>query len=251
MLALRRPAGLFVAFLLLVAQANAAESPQEEAKGPGAGLLAGILQSHAALRSYTADLTADFKERSFPFMRLRLDGTAYYRAPDQYAIVFRNAPSFMKGFAAGYATMMDPGSWKRHFAFEALADRTVRNRNEHVLRLTGLDPNGALHHGDIFIDAATNDITEMDWQMSDGMTFTIQQVYAQMPLSGFHVVTEQYATFHVPFAHGVATMTLRDYHCNVPIGDDVFQSASLVHGQEDASRTAARFDQLLSLRSFT
>lgn len=224
MLALSRPAGLIAVFVLLVARANAAD-PADEAKGSGAGLLASILANQPALHSYTAGLVADFRERSFPFVRVRLDGTAYYRAPDRYAVVFKNPPPFMKGFALGYATMMDPGSWREHFALAALPDRTVKEQTVHVLRLTGLDPKGALQHGDVLIDAATNEIAEMDWQMSNGMLFTIRQVYAAMPLSGFHVVTEQHATFRVPFAHGVATMTLSDYRCNVPIGDDVFEIA--------------------------
>lgn len=228
MLALSRPAGLIAAFVLLVARANAAD-PADETTGSGAGLLAGILANQPALHSYTANIVADFRERSFPFVRVRLDGTAYYRAPDQYAVIFKKPPSFMKGFAVGYATMMDPGSWSQHFALAALPDRTVKDRAVHVLRLTGLDPNGALHHGDILIDAATNEIAEMDWQMSNGMLFTIEQVYAATPLSGFTVVTEQHATFRVPFGHGVATMTLSDYRCNVPIGNDVFEIA-----QEDA-----------------
>ena len=193
-------------------------------RSSGAALLASVVATHAPLRSYAATIKADFKEHSFPFVHLGLDGSAYYRAPDQYAVVFRNAPSYMKGFAQGYAIMMDTGSWHRYFNPAAMPDRMNNERLEHVLRLTGLDPKGFLHHGDIYIDAATDDITEMDWQMSNGMTFYVRQTYEQMP-SGFHVVKEQHAAFHVPFAHGTATMKLADYRCNVSIGDDVFEVA--------------------------
>jgi len=214
---------------ILITLPAIAESTDGSSSPSGAALLATIVSSHATLRSYAATIKADFKEHSFPFVRLGIDGSAYYRAPDQYAVVFRNAPSYMKGFAQGYAIMMDTGSWHRYFSVAAMPDRTSGGRLEHVLRLTGLDPKGFLHHGDIFIDAATNDITEMNWLMSNGMTFFIQQTYEQMP-SGFHVVKEQHATFHVPFAHGTATMTLADYHCNVAISDEVFEIA------EQASR---------------
>ena len=206
--------------IVFAAAAEAAEQPRTS----GSVILANVIASHAMLRSYTAHIKADFRDLVFPFMHLNLNGEAYYRAPDQYAVVFKDAPGYMRGFSEGYAGMMDVGSWHKHFSAEALPDRMRGSRVEHVIRLTSIDPKGGLHHGDIFVDALTNDITEMDWQMSNGMTFNIRQTIEQLP-SGFHVVAKQDATFHVPFAHGTATFVLSGYQCNVNIGDEIFDVA--------------------------
>jgi hypothetical protein len=216
----RSAAALSVVITILIVSAAAAETPEAPLPS-GPELLAGLTADHLGPRSYSADLAADFHERSFPFVHIRLNGTVYYRAPDRYAVVFKDAPGIMKGLADGYATMMNVGSWSRHFSAATLPDRTAGGRTEHVLRLTGLDPQGALHHGDIFIDPATNEIAAMDWHMSGGMVFSIRQDYAQMP-EGFDLVSTQHGMFRVPFANGSTMLTLSNYHCNIEIADDVF-----------------------------
>lgn len=187
----------------------------------GSRLIDAIVAQNAVVRSYEADLSADFRERSFPFVHLRLTGTAYYRWPDQYAVVFDRAPAFMNGFARGYALMMDTAGWKRSFTIEVEPDRVVKGRPVHVLRLTASDPSIMLHHGDVLVDAASNEILEMDWFMTNGMSFGVSQEYQTTP-AGFDLVAIQHATFRVPLGHGVATMTLANYRCNVAISDGMF-----------------------------
>jgi hypothetical protein len=209
---------------LLLSLIVALAAPAEGAAPPSADqMLATLAARHAAPRSFTASIKADFRERSFPFMRVHLDGDAFYRAPDRYAVAFRNAPSYMKGFEQGYAAMMDTGAWPRQFTASPLPDRVRGGRIQHALRLTAIDPKAPLHHSDVFVDAPTGDIVEMDWQFVNGMTFTIDQGFEQMP-TGEHVVAVQYATFHVPFAWGNATFHLSNYRCNVALSDAVFTS---------------------------
>jgi hypothetical protein len=209
------------AFILSVVIVLATSRDSVAAAPAGGEEILAILASHASLQSYTANLKADFRERSFPFMRLSLNGDAFYRAPDRYAVVFHDAPAYMKGFAQGYSMMMDIGAWPREFSAQTLPDRTTNGRLQHVIRLTANDPKTPLHHGDISIDAATADIMEMDWQFVNGMIFTIAQEFEQMP-TGEHAVAAQHATFHVPFASGTATVHLTNYRYNVAISDEVF-----------------------------
>jgi hypothetical protein len=218
---MRCPGAVVSVVITILIAGSSAAATSEGLPASSTGLLAGLVPEHAP-HSYAATLKAEFRERSFPFVHVHLNGNVYYRAPDHYAVVFKDPPPFMRGFAEGYATMMNVGSWSQHFAAAAEPDQTIDGREVRVIRLSGLDPNGALRDGEIFVDPLSNEIVAMDWHMSSGMTFTIHQDFEET-LGGFNLVSTQHATFAVPFAHGTATMTLTDYRCNVQIADDVFK----------------------------
>ena len=207
----------FVAALLACAFAGPRSS--SAAAPSAADVVRAVVEHDAALASYRAAVGVDLHLRSFPYVSQHLDGTTYYKRPDNFEVVFRNVPSYAKGFDKIYGDIDDPTSWERRFTLSLAGERVVDGHRDVVVRLVQ-KVRGMIDHEDVAIDPGTWHIDRMSWFYYNGGTIDMSQEYQNV--AGFALLARQHATIHIPFVHAAADAVYRDYETNVAIDDAVF-----------------------------
>ncbi len=182
-------------------------------------LVQNVVAGTAAVQSYQASMSVDIHLRSFPYISQHLDGTTYFKRPDNFEVVFRSVPSYAKGFDKLYSDIDDPSDWDRHFNMSLVGEREFGGHRDVVVRLVQ-KVRGMIDHEDVAIDPATWHIDEMEWFYYNGGFISMSQEYENV--GGFSVLSKQHATIHIPFVHAAADAVYSDYKTNVAIDDSVF-----------------------------
>ena len=84
-------------------------------------LVAHLVAQNPDMRSFQANLHVDFQLRTFPYIAQHLDGTAYFKRPDNYEVVFTKVPPYARGFDKFFADLGDPSGWQRRFSSRSWA----------------------------------------------------------------------------------------------------------------------------------
>jgi hypothetical protein len=203
--------------LLALAGAASPTSAQEE-PAPSA-IVQHVIDANPSLRSYQARVHVNVQMQSFPYLAPQLDGSTYFKRPNNFEVVFDRVPSYAKGFDRLYSDIGDPASWERRFAMTVAGDRTVNGHRDVVLRLVQ-KVRGMIDHQDVAIDAATWHVDEMEWHYYTGGVIAMTQDFQE--IGGASVLRSQHATIHIPHVRAVADASYSDYHTNVAIDDAVF-----------------------------
>jgi anti-anti-sigma factor len=178
-----------------------------------------VLARSARIASYQATVGVDVHLRSFPYLSKHLDGTTYFKRPDNFEMVFRSVPSFARGFDRLYSDIDDPTSWERRFDMSLAGEKSVEGHRDVVLRLVQ-KVRGMIDHEDVAIDPATWRIDAMEWHYYNGGFIAMSQNFEDV--GGVSVVATQHATIHIPYVHAAADAVYSDYKTNVAIDDGVF-----------------------------
>lgn len=178
-----------------------------------------VIARDARIASYRAHVSVAFQLRSFPYVSQHLDGTAYYKRPDNFEIVFDRVPSYAKGFDKLYADIDDPSSWRRRFALSLVGQRQIDGHTDAVIRLVQL-VRGMIDHQDVAIDPDRARIDAMEWHYYNGGTIEMTQQYQKA--GEFDVLSAQHATIRIPFVHAAADASYTGYETNIAVDDSVF-----------------------------
>jgi anti-anti-sigma regulatory factor len=197
------------------AMASAPQTPQE--------LIASVIAQDADVASYRAHVSVDFKLRSFPYISQHLDGTTYYKRPDNFEVVFENVPSYAKGFDKLYSDIDDPSSWDRRFAMSLVGQRKIGGHDDVVIRLVQ-KVRGMIDHEDVAIDPDRAHIDSMEWYYYNGGVIAMTQTFERV--GNVDVLAAQHATIRIPFVHAAADAAYTRYETGVPIDDAVFKRGS-------------------------
>jgi hypothetical protein len=181
--------------------------------------VARVIDANPSLRSYQARVHVDVQMQSFPFLAPQLEGTTYFKRPNNFEVVFDRVPSYAKGFERLYADIGDPSSWERRFNLSVVGDRTVNGHRDVVIRLVQ-KVRGMIDHQDVAIDASTWHVDEMAWHYYTGGVISMTQAFQDV--GGSSVLLSQHATIRIPHVRAVADARYTDYHTNVAIDDAVF-----------------------------
>lgn len=204
---------LLVAGSVLCAPASGGQEPSP------ADVIANVVAQNAGMQSYRARVDIAVALRSFPYLSQRLQGTTYYKRPDNYEVVFDDVPSYARGFERIYTDIDDPIAWQRHFNASLAGERNVAGHRDLVLRLVQ-KVRGMIDHEDVAVDPASWHIDAMEWHYYNGGTISMTQEYQDV--AGFSVLARQHATIRIPFVHAGADAVYGDYQTNVAIDDSVF-----------------------------
>jgi anti-anti-sigma factor len=213
--------GRHVAAMLLAGIAMLGWSSGARAEDPvtPSALIGAVIAQNADVASYRAHVTVDFHLRSFPYITQHLDGTTYYKRPDNFELVFTNVPSYAKGFDKLYSDIDDPSSWERRFNLSVVGQREVQGHVDVVVRLVQ-KVRGMIDHEDVAIDPVRAHIDSMEWFYYNGGTIAMTQEFKRV--GGFDVLAAQHATIRIPFVHAAADAAYTSYETGVPIDDAVF-----------------------------
>ena len=212
----RHAAALFVVGLFTLFGANRAQAADPATPSH---LIDAVIAQNADIASYRAHVSVDFHLRSFPYITQHLDGTTYYKRPDNFELVFDNVPSYAKGFDKLYSDIDDPSSWDRRFAMSLVGQRKFDGHDDVVVRLVQ-KVRGMIDHEDVAIDPVRAHIDSMEWFYYNGGTIAMTQEFKR--IGDFDVLASQHATIRIPFVHAAADAAYTGYQTGVPIDDAVF-----------------------------
>ena len=182
-------------------------------------LVRAVIAQSAEIQSYEAQVGVDIKLRSFPYVSQHLDGTTYFKRPDNFEVVFERVPSYAKGFDKLYSDIDDPTSWAKRFDLSFAGTRTIADHRDVVVRLVQ-KVRGQIDHEDVAIDPVARRIDAMSWSYYDGGAISMTQEFQRV--GAFTVLARQHATIKIPFVHASADAVYRNYRTNVAIDDSVF-----------------------------
>lgn len=207
---------------MIAASPNAPQlpSPEVAASAPASAqdVIDRMTSRDAGLRSYTVRVHVHMRT-SIPFYNPKLDGTTYYKRPDDFAVVFDSVPGYMKSFQKLFDDVGDPTGWQKDQNVRLAGTVDLNGHQMIELVLTKKIYSDQTKDTLAYVDPATYELAEMQWQYTNGDTLTMTQSYQNE--DGFRVVTHQ----HLEGKRRVRVNGDADYeqyHTNVAISDSVF-----------------------------
>ncbi len=212
----KRPIVLLLVTLLTVAPAFA--QPPSSASRRASEIIKRIEARNASLKSFQARMHVQVHMLSFPWLSPHLDGTAYYKRPASYEVVFDRPPSYMRGIDKMFADIDDPQGWQKDSNIAFAGMRTVDGRQLLALSMTKKIYSDQIKNTVALVDPATYAIVRMEWHYFKG-TITMTQTYRNE--GGFSVIASQHvdANYRV---RAIADSSFDPYKTNVPVPDSVF-----------------------------
>jgi hypothetical protein len=165
-------------------------------------IIAKMIDREPALQSYRSRVHVDVHMLSFPFLSPTLDGTSYYRHPGSYEVVFDRVPFYAKAFSRLFDDVGDAAAWEKDHDVSLDGTQVVDGRSLVVLRLTKKIHSTILDHALAFIDPATYQLEQMEWDYTSGGKIVMIQTYRSE--NGYSVLASQHATIAIPHVRAVA-----------------------------------------------
>jgi hypothetical protein len=190
--ALRGAAALLASLALL------AEGPPDEA----ARVFAMTGTRTSAVRSYTFGLHVDAALKTFPYIRVHLDGTGKYERPNLYSIHFRNVPWFGKGFENIKMDPLQPSTWPATYDVVSLTRDGSRSIVEMKDRTNG-------HVRGVHAELDDDGLRQVQWSYENGGKIRVNVNPVQ--INGVPVPSTEDADIQVPGYHVTAHARFDDY----------------------------------------
>lgn len=203
----------------LAASIGLAAAPAYAASSP-APILAGIAARNPSLQTFQARVHVNVHMLNFPWLSPKLDGTAYFKRPDNYEVVFDRVPSYAHGINKLFGDIDDVAAWEKdsNIAYDGV--QSVDGHPFYALRMTKKIYSDQIADTIAYVDPATFQVVRMDWHYRNGGAITMTQTYRQD--GPYNVVSSQHADIHIPHVHAVADATFGQYQTNVAVNDAVF-----------------------------
>ncbi len=177
-----------------------------------------MLARNAGLESYTVRVHVNM-HTSIPFYSPKLEGTAYYKRPDNFALVFDRVPSYGKGFQRLFDDVGDPTSWQKDSNIAFTGTHALNGKPVLVLVLTKKIYSDQLKDTTVYVDPANYELVEMDWHYTNGDVIVMKQSYREE--NGFSVVASQHVDIRRR-VHATGDSQYEPYQTNVAVSDTVF-----------------------------
>lgn len=179
-----------------------------------------MLARNPSLQTFQARVHVNVRMLSFPFLSPKLDGTSYFKRPDNYEVVFDRVPGYAKGFQKLFADIGDPAGWERKNVVTFAGEQNVDGRTMLVLQLRKIVHSDVLDRTLVYVDPTAYQVAKMEWHYTNGGIITMTQTYTDQ--GGYSVIASQHADIRIPHVRAVADATYGQYQTNVAISDAVF-----------------------------
>lgn len=185
-------------------------------------IMARIDERNPSLQSFEARVHVDLRMESFPWFAPKLDGTAYFKRPSSYEVVFDRVPSYAHGINKLFGDLADPAAWVSESNVNFVGLQKIDGRPELALRLTKKIYSDQIRDTMAYVDPGTYQVVRMDFHYTNGGSITMTQTYKDQ--GPYNVVATQHADIHIPHVRAVADATFGTYQPNVAVSDSVFTS---------------------------
>jgi outer membrane lipoprotein-sorting protein len=176
-------------------------------------------QRNPTLQTYQAHVHVNAHMLSFPWLSPKLDGTAYYKNPDKFEVVFNRMPSYAKGFDKFFGDVDQPSEWQREWNVSSEGLQNVDGHQLIALRLTKKIRSDQITDSIAYVDPSTYQVLRMDWHYTNGDKITMTQTYKQQ--GPYSVIATRHVDVH-RHVHAVADATYAQYQTNIAVSDAVF-----------------------------
>ncbi len=183
-----------------------------------ATLLAKLAGADPDLRTYRADVAFDVGLHTFPFLRKKLHGNAYFKRPARMELVFTDLPPVARAWSNLYVGLGTPGEWEKKFTIASAADTTGGARLPYLI-LTPRVADKRLREVDVYVDRAVNLPDRIVWRYRDG-SIEMRQRFGRV--DGHDLVVAQDADIRLPAVHAYVFARITNYALNVDVADAVF-----------------------------
>jgi hypothetical protein len=179
-----------------------------------------MLARNPALGSYRSRVHVDLHMTNFPFLAPKLDGTSYFRRPDNYEVTFDRMPGYAKGFSNMFNDVADPGAWGKNsnIMYDGLG--TADGRPMLILRITPKIRSDILAYTLAFVDPRNYTLPRMEWHYVSGGLIVMTQAYRDE--GTYSLIGAQHVTIDIPHVHAVGDATYGAYQTNVAVDATVF-----------------------------
>jgi outer membrane lipoprotein-sorting protein len=212
----------FVVFALLFWCSPVVERTSVAAQGEldGHQVIQRMMERNPALSTFRARVHVDIHMVNFPYLSPKLDGTSYFKRPDNYEVVFDRVPGYAKGFSRLFDDVGDPTRWEMDQDVVFLGTAELQGKSMLVLRLTKKIYSTILDHALVYVDPSTYELAQMEWHYRSGGTVVMTQSYRSE--GGYVLISSQHATIDIPHVRAVAQATYSTYETNVALDPSVF-----------------------------
>ncbi len=183
-------------------------------------IVAKMVDRNPSLASYRARVHVDVRMLNFPFLAPKLDGTSYFKRPDNYEVVFDRVPRYAKGFSKLFDDVGDPGSWTKDNFVTYVGEQSLNDQPVLVLRLVKKIHSSILDQALAFVDPNSFELLQMEWYYTSGGKIVMTQRYRSE--GGYTVLSAQHATISIPHVRAVADSSYGTYQTNVAVDGAVF-----------------------------
>lgn len=179
-----------------------------------------MIARNPSLASYKARVHIHFTMFNFPWYASNLDGTSYFKRPNNYEVVFDKVPWYAKSFPRLFDDVGDPMSWLRTENIELLGSTSLKAKPYMLLKLTKKIHSSIIAYSLAYIDPKTYTLDRMEWHYVSGGRIVMTQHYAEE--GNYSVIVSQRAEIDIPHVRALATSVYDPYQTNVAVNDTVF-----------------------------
>jgi hypothetical protein len=222
---------LLAAVLALGLMSTAAADPQPSANpddmiasAPGGGdaLLRRAATANGALQSFTVPVHFDVMIHKFISMRVGVDGTNFFRAPDEEALIVTKTPPLIGGaFRGNYTNLVTlPQVWPARYKVQRVR---IIERDDQALFELFARPRAADDDVDhVIFDVTRNGCEPVaaSWFYRDGST--IKVTIANAPVGEYMLPSSETIVVSMPGNHFEATAHYGQYDLNAAVPQSVF-----------------------------
>ncbi len=178
-----------------------------------------MLARNVGLNSYQVRVHVHMRTE-IPFYSPNLEGTAYFKRPDNFAVIFDRVPSYGRGFQKLFDDVGDPTGWEKDSNIKLQGMGELDGRPMIVLVLTKKIYSDQIKDTVVYVDPVSYELPEMDWHYTNGGTIVMQQYYSTE--HGFNLVSRQHVDIHYR-VRATGDSQYDSYQTNVALSDSVFQ----------------------------
>lgn len=181
-----------------------------------------MLARNPTLDTYRARVHVDVRMLNFPFLAPKLEGTSYFKRPNNYEVVFDRVPAYAKGFSKLFNDVGDPAAWQKDQYVTYSGVEKLGGRPMLVLTMTKKIHSSILDHTTAFVDPKNYELDRMEWHYTSGGVIVMSQAFRRE--GGYDVISGQHATIDIPHVRAVADSIFSTYHTNIAVDSSVFAS---------------------------
>jgi len=182
-------------------------------------VLAKMTARNAGLNSYAVRVYVHM-HTSIPFYSPNLDGTTYFKRPDNFAVVFDRVPGYLKSFQKLFDDIGDPTGWEKDSNIALAGSAVIDGRSLLKLVMTKKIYSDQIKDTIAYVDPNSYEVAEMRWEYTNGQAIVMKQYFQTE--NGFSVVTRQDVDGNRRI-HATGEAQYETYKTNVPVADSVFQ----------------------------
>ncbi len=177
-----------------------------------------MLARNAGLQSYQVRVHVQM-HTSIPFYSPVLDGTAYYRRPDDFAVRFDRVPGYMKSVQDLFTNVGDPSGWERDSNITLDGTQDLNGKPMLVLVLTKKIYSDQIKDTVVYVDPTNYELPEMDFHYTNGQSIVMKQYYREE--NGYDVVAAQHVDGNRRI-RATGDAQYGPYQTNIAVSESVF-----------------------------